>query len=48
MVAMSVPDRTPGLPGRLGVLQAALPVLESLAQQVACRAGAGAEAATLA
>ena len=34
----------------LAVLQAALPVLESLAQQVACRAGTGrgAEAATLA
>jgi DNA-binding MarR family transcriptional regulator len=37
-------------PADLAVLQAALPVLESLAQQVACRAGTGprAEAATLA
>jgi len=86
MVAMSVPDRTPDLPGRacvigitsagaalidavrqdnasrlaecvvrldpadLAVMAAALPVLESLAQQVACRAGTGpgAAAATLA
>jgi DNA-binding MarR family transcriptional regulator len=37
-------------PADLAVLEAALPVLESLAQQVACRAGTGrgAEAATLA